>query len=72
MAKLTELKIGMRVCYSPDSNSLLNTENGIVKSFPEDYNGYVFIVYNCNGDWDNYMNYTGQSTKISRLIIGWM
>lgn len=44
-------------------------EHGIVKgmSGPE----HVFVVYNCNEEWDNYENYTGERTRNKDLIEGW-
>jgi hypothetical protein len=43
-------------------------ENGIVKYVSD---GMVFVVYQCNGDWDNYQKYTGESTNPENLIEGW-
>lgn len=44
-------------------------ENGIVK---EVHSGYTcHVVFKCNNDWDNYENYTGQSTYVKDLNTGW-
>mgnify|MGYP006921310561 CR=1 FL=1 len=55
---------GMKVTYSPGYVK----ENGIVK-FVQD--GIAFVVYKCNNDWDNFMNYTGCATNPEDLIEGW-
>ena len=46
-------------------------EHGIIKGNCNDAN-FVFVVYNCGGEWDNYMNYTGASTRRKDLIKGWI
>jgi len=49
------------------NNSCGEVEKGRVKSI--DYKKWVvFVVYKCNEDWDNYENYTWQSTKIIDII----
>jgi hypothetical protein len=45
------------------------TEKGIVKSLSDD--DHVFVVYNCNDDWENYADYTGARTRIIDLVLGW-
>lgn len=44
-------------------------ENGRVKSVSE---GRAFVVYHCAGEWENFMNYTGQSTDKVDLSPGWV
>ncbi len=65
------MKPGNKVTYRPfkgcDDDCL---EKGIVKSLSEDRN-YVFVVYYCGEDWDNYMDYTAARTNINQLIEGW-
>lgn len=46
-------------------------ENGIIKSINESYT-IAWVVYNCNKDWDNFKNYTGQATNIKDLTLGWI
>jgi hypothetical protein len=46
-------------------------ENGIVKEVPQHTLESVRVVYNCNGDWKNYANYTSALTHIRDLILGW-
>lgn len=71
-----QLNIGDKVQYRPHINcdkSLI--ENGVVKGFPsksvDRFEELVFVVYNCNGDWNNYHNYTGVSTHVNHLYKGW-
>ena len=58
------MKPGDKVTYLP------NNEKGIVKSISR-VEGYVFVVYKCDENWKNYYNYTGASTRISDLKLGW-
>ena len=55
---------GDKVTYIPTG------EIGIVK-FPSTEEGKVFVVYKCREDWENYKNYTGVSTPITSLKLGW-
>ena len=45
-------------------------DHGIVKEMVDD--SRAFVVYNCNKDWKNYKDYTGQSTNLVDLREGWM
>ena len=47
-------------------------QNGIIKSLNDMDQTVVFVVYNCAGEWDNYQDYTGASTKIADLKSGWI
>ena len=60
-----DIKAGMKVTY----RTHYKTEKGIVKSIQNDR--HAFVVYYCNGDWDNYENYTAARTKVEDLEIGW-
>lgn len=79
MLKLSEVKVGDKVCYRPkDSLSTGEFENGIIKeipSFATDSSAYgyncVRVVYNCAGEWDNYENYTAALTDVRDLEVGW-
>lgn len=42
---------------------------GIVKAISDQKS--VFVVYNCNDDWEHYYNYTGEKTNIGYLTKGW-
>lgn len=63
-----ELEPGTKVHYD---NGFGEPTNGIVKSKSMDSN-FVFVVYHCGGDWENYENYTAASTRIENLKIGWI
>lgn len=43
-------------------------QNGRVKGVFEDY---AHVVFNCAGNWDDYLNYTGARTDLWRLEKGW-
>lgn len=61
---------GQTVHYQPEHyKNEGRWENGIVKSVAQ--NGGVFIVYNCGGNWDEYMNYTAVNTNPGDLKPGW-
>ena len=69
------LEKGDKVCYIPYQGADPSIwENGIVKSGTLAGNefGSVFVVFKCDNDWENYMNYTGSSTKITDLKLGWV
>ena len=51
---------GMWVLYEPKG------EIGRVKSTNEKW---VFVVYNCDGQWDDYNNYTAAATKPDDLRV---
>lgn len=64
-----ELQNGDKVHYAPAHYKEEQFENGIVKSIAP--NGGVFVVYNCGGEWDKFMNYTAANTSLTDLVIGW-
>ena len=45
-------------------------QNGMVKSISDDE--HLFIVFNCNGEWNNIQNYTAQRTNIKQIGKDWM
>lgn len=59
-------EVGDMVTYDPG----YKRERGIVKSFSGDET-HVFVVYNCNDDWENYGSYTAARTRIADLKHGW-
>lgn len=64
------LEVGDKVTYI-DSYSK-KREFGRVKSFSNVETPTAFVVFQCNEDWDNYQNYTGQITDIKDLYQGWI
>lgn len=60
-----EFEVGEKVTYiTPYEKS-----HGIIKSIRD---GSIFVVYNCNGDWDNYFDYTAANTPIKMLVKEWV
>ena len=63
------MRVGQKVHYIPYIGCEENhIENGIVKSMNDNN---IFVVFNCNNDWDKFENYTGQSVKLNQLKEGW-
>jgi len=56
--KSSDFEIGEYVVYGPTG------ERGRVKSTNDTY---VFVVFKCNDDWDNYQDYTGCACKPQEL-----
>jgi hypothetical protein len=72
MDNQTILKPGDKVHYVPYKGAPQSTyENGIVKSL-SDFGNAVFVVYHCNGQWDNYQGYTAALTQKVCLRKGWV
>jgi hypothetical protein len=68
---ISKLKIGDKVYYQPNYYGKEKWENGIIKEIPDFTLTSVRVVYNCNGDWNNYKNYTSALTNINDLKLGW-
>ena len=66
--EMNDIKVGDKVYYQPQHNPPDEWEKGIVKGIGRDS---VFVVYNCNDDWENYQNYTGALTSPRDLYFGW-
>jgi len=66
-----KVKVGDKVCYQPSHYPEDKWENGIVKEVPEYNNTSVRVVYHCNGEWDNYKDYTAAMTNVTDLYPGW-
>lgn len=69
MIDVNKVKPKDKVHYKPSHYKEDQYENGIVKSIAP--NGGVLVVYNCGGDWANYMNYTAANTNPSDLHNDW-
>lgn len=66
------MKPGDKVRYMGNHHRFPNGEPGIIKSVQSTPSGdWLYVVYNCGGDWDNYQNYTGARTHHSQLKPGW-
>ena len=58
---------GDKVTYKTD----YRMQHGIVKS-QSVTDGFVFVVYSCGGNWEDYENYTGELTNNIDLVEGWI
>ena len=65
--KINQFESGQMVHYTPRFG---DTENGVVKSKHPNLDAY-FVVYKCDGNWDNYSNYTAALTDTENLKDGW-
>ena len=59
------LKEGTMVTYKTEYAE----EKGRVKSIPNEE--FAFVVYSCDGNWNDYKDYTAERTRISDLELGW-
>lgn len=55
---VTPSDIGRWVLYRPKN------EKGRIKSYNDKF---IFVVYKCDNNWDDYQNYTGEATKRENL-----
>lgn len=62
------MKVGDKVNYYCGRGT--KDQNGIIKTLSS-FSDRVFVVYNCNNDWDNYQNYTAELTYKTDLMSGW-
>lgn len=60
-----DINVGDKVHYTAPHGA---TQNGIVKKVED----FVFVVFHCNGEWDKYMDYTGQATRLQDITPGWV
>jgi len=61
------MNVGDKVTYV----GVNKKEHGIIKRVCEDSTHY-FVVYNCGGEWDKYMDYTAAKTAKMDLELGWI
>ena len=64
IAKLRKEDIGKWVLYVPSHYG--GTEKGRLKSWNEKW---IFVVYQCDGEWDDFENYTGAATSPEYLTF---
>ena len=60
------MEVGQKVTYISHGKY----EHGIVKSISDAED--VFVVYNCNGEWNRYFDYTAARTMTRDLVQGWI
>lgn len=68
---IAQLRIGQKVHYQPEHYGDAKWENGMIKEIREDRMDGVWVVYNCDGNWDRYTEYTSALTNLRDLKIGW-
>lgn len=66
-----QLQVGDKVHYQPEHYGDARWENGMVKEIRLGRTDGVWVVYNCNNEWDRYRDYTGALTNLSDLKMGW-
>lgn len=72
MVDTSKLKVGDKVHYRPAHYIEEDKwENGLVKEIPKHTTVAVKVVYNCNGEWNKFMDYTSALTNNSDLFLGW-
>jgi len=59
------MKVGDYIIYT-DKNSN-RTEFGRIKSVVNE--DFIFAVYSCAGEWDNFKDYTGQHTPVENIRL---
>jgi len=70
MVDINSLKKRDNVHYMPEHYKENGEfENGVVKSIAP--NGGVFVVYNCNGEWHRFEDFTAANTRPEDLYMGW-
>ena len=67
--KLTDNNIGQFIYYIPfDGCDPNQWQRGKIKSFDNDKQR-AFVVYNCDNDWKNYLDYTAAGTRYEDLYL---
>lgn len=70
MKVMTEADIKSFVTYVPYNGCDKNLwETGIVKKY-DNSRKVAWVVYKCDGNWDNFENYTASCTNYSDLLRG--
>jgi len=68
---VSKIRVGDKVHYQPEHYGDDEWENGMVKEVPDFSVDQLRVVYNCNGEWDRYEDYTSALTNIRDLKLGW-
>ena len=71
MITIEQLKVGASVHYQPEHYGNDRWENGIIKEIRYNVKDAVWVVYNCNGEWHRYKDYTSAKTNLYDLKLGW-
>ena len=66
---LKDENVGQFIYYIPFEGCDPNEwQKGIIKCF-DNYQQRAFVVYNCDNDWHNYLDYTAASTRYEDLYL---
>ena len=68
---IKELSVGDNVHYQPEHYSDDHWENGVIKEIRPGVTDAVWVVYNCNGEWHRYKEFTSAKTNLRDLKLGW-
>lgn len=72
MIDIAKLSVGDKVHYQPEHYGDDKWENGVIKVIDTNRQAEgVWVVYNCNGEWHRYAEYTGCLTNLRDLKLGW-
>jgi hypothetical protein len=71
LTNIADLRIGQKVHYQPKHYGPTRWENGMIKEIREDELDAVWVVYNCNGEWERFKEYTSAKTNLRDLEFGW-
>lgn len=71
MIEIANLRVGDKVHYQPEHYNDDEWENGIIKEIRDSKTDGVWVVYNCDDRWGNYMDYTSALTNLCDLKVGW-
>ena len=72
MIDISRIKVGDKVHYIPFKGcDISQIQNGKIKEILEFPNPMVRVVYNCEEQWDKYMDYTSELTSVKDLEYGW-
>ena len=69
---IARLRVGDQVRYRPERFKDNEWQNGVVKEIRDGITDGAWVVYNCDGNWDNYIDYRGTLTNLHDLKLGWI
>lgn len=69
---IAALRIGQKVHYRPQHYEEIGEwENGMIKEIRANCLDAIWVVYNCNGEWHRFKDYTSAKTNLNDLFAGW-
>jgi len=66
MIDIKSLKEADKGSWVVVDNTNIGEATGRIKSWNDTY---IFVVFHCNGDWENYADYTAEAVNPSRIKI---